>query len=98
MTVRIKIAVVSMLLASVWLWSAGRADGAPRGRRGAHLRGPRSLHTDHLRLNAPAAPTPRAAWPSAGWVEPQYTGGFHARYFDELPGMFERMPMRGPAW
>ncbi|MCU0962481.1 MAG: hypothetical protein MUF48_20490 [Pirellulaceae bacterium] len=95
---KIKIAVVSILLTGVWLWSAGEADGAPRGRRSPHTRLPRSVRADSLRLNTGAAIAPRSGWQPSRWAEPQYTGGFHARYFDELPGMFDRMPMRGTAW
>lgn len=98
MTKRFKLAVVSILLASVWLWSARLAAGSPRGRRGAAQRRAHNVRSDGFPLNATAAMARRAAGPSAGLVEPQYTGGFHARYFEELPGLFDRMPMRGTAW
>jgi hypothetical protein len=95
---KIKIAVLSAVLTGVWLWSTSEADGAPRGRRGLQVRAQRSLRTDSLRLSTGAAIGTRSGWPPSRLAEPQYTGGFHARYFDELPGMFDRMPMRGTAW
>jgi hypothetical protein len=29
---------------------------------------------------------------------PKYTGGFHARYFDEIPSLYGTRVMRGSAW
>ncbi len=97
MTVRIKIVVVAAVLTGALLGTASKADGAPRGRRAPQMRASRQVRADNPRLSPGAATATRPAW-SQQMANPRYTGAFHARYFDELPGMFDRMPMRGTAW
>ena len=55
---------------------------------------PAAVSTPNTRYHSPRY---RSAYP-ASELYPKYTGGFHARYFDDIPSIYGTRPMRGTAW
>lgn len=88
--------VVAILL-GIWLWPIAQPAHAQLQRR--NRRPPtvaRPVPPSTMRP-APARGAERQVDVGSAYY-PKYTGGFHARYFDEIPSIFGTRTMRGTAW
>ncbi len=97
MTTRQTITILMVALLATWLTSPV-ASASGRGRRAAYMR---SSSSATARTNQPVTSQQsryRTPLPPSYYYYPQYTGAFHARYFDEIPSIYGTRPMRGTAW
>jgi hypothetical protein len=86
--------LVLVAATSILLVATSPAAGQRRWSRVRHVRTWRA--TTDVTRSPPRRSSDRNR--NARYYYPQYTGAFHARYFDEIPSLYGTRPIRGTAW